>query len=119
MIADLTTHHDTLRFSHNLVHEDHDMLRTFITSTNTVTNPSGPGVTLIEYKQVNGILYDNYAFADPLVGSLAATKTPLPLMQRAQNFIDANFYRIFYPNATDLAIVRNNTWLAYPPCIVQ
>jgi hypothetical protein len=94
------------------------MLRTFITSTNTLTNPSGPGVALNEYKQINGILYDNYAFADPLVGSLAATLTPPPLLRRAQTYIDANFYRIFYPNATDLAIVRNNTWVAYPRCIV-
>jgi hypothetical protein len=117
MIADLTPYHDTLRFSHNIVHEDHDMLRTYITSTNTVTNPSGPGVTSNEYKEINGILYDNYTFADPLVGSLAATKTPPPLMQRAQTFINANFYRIFYPNATDPAIVRNNKWVAFPRCI--
>jgi hypothetical protein len=93
------------------------MLRTYITSLNNLTNSSGPGVTTNEYKEINGILYDNYAFADPLLGSLSATSAPLPLLVRAQTFVNANFYRIFYPNATDPVIVRNNKWVAYPLCI--
>lgn len=100
---------------HNLVHEDNDMLRTYITITNTETQPGGvnSGNQDQEFLEVNGIIYDDYAFANPTGTTLDPILTanhPAPL-DRADEFIEQNFYRIFYPRPNDTAAVLNNPWL--------
>lgn len=84
--------------------------RTYIVSKNTPTEQSGRNPAEQEYLEINGLLYDNYDFADPLVGSLLATMEPKPILERAQEFIDANFYQIFYPLPSDPEILQNNGW---------
>jgi len=92
------------------------MLRTFITITNNATQPGGPNAGNLDqnFTEVNGIIYDNYLFADPNVAQLSASPTishPEPMV-RAQEYLDLNFYRIFYPMPGDEAAVLNNPWLA-------
>lgn len=102
-----------MQHCHNTIHEDHDMLRTFIISPNTPDNPGGRNAGNLDsaFVEVNGIIYDNYEFADPLVGSLAATTNPQALVNRAEKYLEANFYRIFYPLPGDVEAVLNNPWL--------
>lgn len=79
---------------------------------------SGPnGGSASAFYEVNGIIYDNYAFADPL--SLRASPTADPpfngtAIDRAQVMLDMNFYRIFYPKPDDVNVnsVAKNPWLA-------
>ena len=103
-----------LQHCHNLRHEDNDMLRTYITITNTATDPGGPnsGNDDVAFTEVNGIIYDNYQFASPFsVGPIPTAEHPTP-RERATEFLNANFYRIFYPLPDDVEAVRNNPWLA-------
>ena len=92
------------------------MLRTFVTITNTQQSPGGPNAGNKDqaFVEVNGIIYDNYKYANPTVGELSAVPTaefPSPLV-RAREFLDANFYRIFYPMPDDAVAVKNNPWVA-------
>lgn len=98
------------------------MLRTFIIAPNTAATPGGrnAGNLDADFVEVNGIIYDNYQFADPLANPLQAIPTadhPPPLV-RAQGFLDDNYYRIFYPLPNDEVAVLNNPWLApqLPTC---
>lgn len=52
---------------------------------------------------LNDVIYSNYNFADPLFADVAAkpTGSVVPLAQRAQNALDSNLYRIFYPTIAD------------------
>ena len=92
------------------------MLRTYISVTNTATQPGGrnSGNLDEDFIDVNGVIYDNYAYADPTGSTLEAIPTsihPAPLV-RADRFIEQNFYRIFYPRPDDDKAVRNNPWLS-------
>ena len=91
------------------------MLRTFIIQSNTADNPGGRNAGNLDsaFTEVNGIIYDNYVFADPTIGRLSAMPTsehPPPLA-RARQFLNFNFYRIFYPRPNDFDAVLNNPWL--------
>jgi hypothetical protein len=101
---------------HNLIHEDDDMLRTYITITNTASQPGGinSGNDDQAFVEVNGIIYDDYNFANPNAIELEAVPTAShpPTLTRAGEFIEQNFYRIFYPRPNDTDAVLNNPWLA-------
>lgn len=92
------------------------MLRTYIISKNTPSEQSGRNPAEQQFLEINGLLYDDYAFANPLVGSLAATPNPPPIFDRATEFIDANFYQIFYPVPDDPDILQNSGWRALDQC---
>jgi len=88
------------------------MLRTFI----SIDNADGPNAGNLDqdFIEVNGIIYDNYEFADPNVPLLSAspTATHPATMDTAATFLEHNFYRIFYPFENDEPAVLNNPWLA-------
>jgi len=90
------------------------MLRSYITITNTETKSGGRNSGNLDqaFIEVNGIIYDDYNFADPLsLGPVPTASKPEPKDQ-AGTFIEQNFYRIFYPQPDDEDAVKNNPWLA-------
>ena len=55
---------------------------------------------------MNGIIYSNYNYADPMFGDTAAKPTdliPSFTEKYAQKVLDLNLYRIFYPTPDDVA----------------
>jgi len=93
------------------------MLRTFI----SVDARQGPMAFTanndpnLPFLQIDDIVYDNYQFADPL--SLVAEPTATfgdPLV-KAKQYIEDNYYRIFYPRQSEdggTIVTQNNPWLA-------
>jgi hypothetical protein len=92
------------------------MLRTFITINNNATHPGGPnaGNDDRNFTEVNGIIYDNYLYGNPTGSGLQpfATAGAPSAIDHAQEFLNKNFYRIFYPLPNDTVAVLNNPWLA-------
>ena len=99
------------------------MLRTFIIQSNTQANPGGrnAGNNDAAFTEINGVIYDNYAFANPEEVSLApiATAVHPPPLVRAAEYLNSNFYRIFYPEPTDSNVVLNNPWRSPLPVCAQ
>jgi hypothetical protein len=90
------------------------MLRTYITVERDLgLNAGDHDEAFIE---VNGIIYDNYQYANPTVLEPFLYDSGDNVMDRAQEYIDKNFYRIFYPLPNDTEAVLNNPWLAAVNC---
>jgi FtsP/CotA-like multicopper oxidase with cupredoxin domain len=106
---------DYMFHCHNLIHEDNDMMRAMrikgengknaISSKKYILNP------------LHNIIYNNWKYADPMLGETAAKKSNLvPIFNT--NYLNEtlykNLYRIFYPLPQDITDYGSyyNPWQA-------
>ena len=105
---------DYMFHCHNLVHEDNDMMRAFsIIDSSKGKNAASAQQYVIN--PLNRVIYDNYAYSDPMVGKLSSIATPkAPVWNQAyvDRMLAANFYRIFYPTPEDKIDEYNRKSLA-------
>ena len=105
---------DYMFHCHNLVHEDHLMIR-----ANIITD-SDKGKNVISAQPfiinpLNNIIYNNFKYADPLLGETNAKPSSVwPVLDNAylNQTLTKNLYRIFYPLPADKILMNgvNNPW---------
>ncbi len=106
---------DYMFHCHNLVHEDHDMMRAMrmIDAPLSTKNPLSAQPFIIN--RLYNLVYNNWKYADPMLGETAArpssqvrTMTDLYVNQTLYK----NLYRIFYPTPSDIVYMRGarNLW---------
>jgi FtsP/CotA-like multicopper oxidase with cupredoxin domain len=94
---------DYMFHCHNLIHEDNDMMRAMhIVGSNGKNNKSAEKYIL---NPLHNIIYNNWKYADPMLGETAAKKSNLvPIFNT--NYLNEtlykNLYRIFYPLPQDI-----------------
>ena len=107
---------DYMFHCHNLIHEDNDMMRAF-----HVMGPEGSlnalSAQAFIVNPLVGIVYNNWAYSDPVLGETNAQ--PSALMPKFNqnyfnNSIIKNWYRIFYPLPSDIPLMQGfeNPWQA-------
>jgi FtsP/CotA-like multicopper oxidase with cupredoxin domain len=106
---------DYMFHCHNLVHEDHDMMRAMkiIDAQSTTKNPQSAQPFIIN--RLYNLVYNNWKYSDPMLVDTA----PKPSSQ-VRTMTDAyvtqvlgrNLYRIFYPTPSDIVYMRGarNPW---------
>lgn len=105
---------DYMFHCHNLIHEDNDMMRAFTVTNSTLgINPLSAQPFIIN--PLNNIVYNNWVYADPLLGETNAKKSSLmPVFNQNHfnNTINKNLYRIFYPRPSDIPLMKgaDNPW---------
>ena len=102
---------DYMFHCHNLKHEDNDMMRAF-----QVTDSAGGKNALSSepfiINPLNNIIYNNWVYADPVLGETNAKKSELMPIFNQIHFnktISKNLYRIFYPVESDFVLMKNAT----------
>ena len=110
---------DYMFHCHNLVHEDDDMMRAFrIVDSHKGLHASDASAEEFIVNPLNGLIYANYAYSDPLLGNVSAidsTKAPAWNQAYIDRIRDVNAYRIFYPTPEDVALMNGTTnpWRAH------
>jgi hypothetical protein len=107
---------DYMFHCHNLVHEDNDMMRAF----RVIDSAGGKNALSAQpfiMNPLNNIIYNNWAYADPVLGETNAKKWELmPAFNRMHfnNTLYKNVYRIFYPQQKDIALMNGvaDPWIS-------
>jgi hypothetical protein len=105
---------DYMFHCHNLIHEDNDMMRAF----SVVNSEKGMNALSAQPFIINplvNIVYNNWAYANPLLGETNAQKsTVMPAFNQThfEKTINKNLYRIFYPLPSDIPLMKGaeNPW---------
>jgi FtsP/CotA-like multicopper oxidase with cupredoxin domain len=105
---------DYMFHCHNLIHEDNDMMRAFHVMDGA-TGANGLSAKPFILNPLNNIIYNNWAYADPVLGATNAKKSALmPAFNQAHltNTLNKNLYRIFYPLPADIVLMKgaSNPW---------
>ena len=105
---------DYMFHCHNLIHEDNDMMRAFHVM-GTPGNKNALSAQPFILNPLNNIIYNNWAYADPMLGETSAKKSSLMLTFNKAHFnqtLTKNLYRIFYPLSSDIQLMNgsNNPW---------
>lgn len=105
---------DYMFHCHNLIHEDNDMMRAF-RITHSHMGKNGASAQRFIINPLYGIVYNNWNYADPMLGETAAK--PASQMRALStsavtNILSKNLYRIFYPLPEDIALMGGavNPW---------
>ena len=105
---------DYMFHCHNLIHEDNDMMRAFhVTDSSKGKNALSAQPFIIN--PLNNIIYNNWAYADPMLGETNAKLSSLmPTFNRIHfnKTLNKNLYRIFYPLPSDISLMKgaDNPW---------
>jgi hypothetical protein len=99
---------------HNLIHEDNDMMRAFHV-TDSAGGKNALSAQPFIINPLNNIIYNNWAYADPVLGETNAKQSSLmPTFNRTHfnKTLTKNLYRIFYPLQSDIALMKgaDNPW---------
>jgi hypothetical protein len=106
---------DYMFHCHNLIHEDNDMMRAIqiVDASSTTKNPTSSKPFIIN--RLYGIVYNNWKYADPMLGETAA-KPSNQVRTLTASYVNQvlynNLYRIFYPRPSDIVYMRGarNPW---------
>lgn len=94
---------DYMFHCHNLIHEDNDMMRAMrIRGDNGKNSISAEKYIL---NPLHNIIYNNWKYADPMLGETAAKKSnlvPIFNLNYYNETLNKNLYRIFYPLPQDI-----------------
>jgi len=96
------------------IHEDNDMMRAFRVMNSSIGRNAGSAKPFIVNK-LNGIVYNNWKYSDPMLGDTAAKPISSAKMfdrQLVTSTLSTNLYRIFYPLPSDIALMEGvfNPW---------
>jgi hypothetical protein len=121
MIARFGPHKGDYMFHcHNLIHEDDDMLRAFrVNGTGMNSNNQASAQPFIN-NALHKFVYNNWAYADPMLGETAARNTALvPVHNKTLTDYIINvkrLYKIFYPLPSDFSAQTSagytNPWMS-------
>ena len=105
---------DYMFHCHNLIHEDNDMMRAFHV-TDSAGGKNALSAQPFIINPLNNIIYNNWAYADPVLGETNAKQSSLmPTFNRTHfnKTLTKNLYRIFYPLQSDIALMKgaDNPW---------
>jgi FtsP/CotA-like multicopper oxidase with cupredoxin domain len=105
---------DYMFHCHNLIHEDNDMMRAF-SVTHSHMGPNRQSAQPFIINPLNNIIYNNWAYSDPMLGETNAKKSSLMPIFNQKYFnttISKNLYRIFYPLPSDIPLMKgaDNPW---------
>jgi len=105
---------DYMFHCHNLIHEDNDMMRAMRMIDSNLGKTSDTAQPFIINK-LYGIVYNNWKYADPMLGETAAKPSSLVramTLSYANQTLNKNLYRIFYPLPADITLMAgaNNPW---------
>ena len=106
---------DYMFHCHNLVHEDHDMMRamSMVDSQLTTKNPLSAQPFIIN--RLYNLVYNNWKYADPMLGETAARPSS-QVRTMTDTYVNQtlykNLYRIFYPLPSDIVYMKGakNPW---------
>ena len=99
---------DYMFHCHNLIHEDNDMMRAFHVMGSSVSKNAISAQPFIINPLIN-IIYNNWVYADPLLGETNAKKSSLMPAFNQDHFkktLNKNLYRIFYPLPSDRPLMK-------------
>lgn len=105
---------DYMFHCHNLIHEDNDMMRAFkVIDSNKGINALTAQPFIIN--PLNNLVYNNWKYADPLLGETNAKRSnlmPVFNQKHFNNTLNKNLYRIFYPLPSDIPLMKGavNPW---------
>lgn len=105
---------DYMFHCHNLIHEDDDMMRAFRV-TDSMSGKNALSAQPFILNPLNNIIYNNWAYANPLLGETNAKRSnlmPIFNQQHFNNTLHKNLYRIFFPLPSDISLMQgaDNPW---------